>query len=436
MRPRAQLTLALYDAPRAIGRMSARSWRLAGLYLALAVAVLGGLGALLLSLEGGLRRQLFAWVFPAELHAPADLLVDHVLASQTRQVLANALVASSLLVVSLALFRVKERLSHAVELDHGLHGGRPIAEYPLWFQAFEEVRLLALYGAGFVVTFWIGHDPAPWRGALATTLSYLLVFFTWAVDFGAPLLQRHRLRYAQVIRAVFRRPLASFGFGAVFSAPVILTAQLLAHLPDVAPATTVAVVFGVNVLAIVWAAVGGTWLGAALLPDAEAAPRAHPARQALAWLLVLGILAAGAYVATSLALSLRDKSQVLKCRYDVDWTSLSVDTPALGALLTGEVAARVAFDVVITNPNPLDVRVEDNRLVVRDGGLDIAEGRLSPLDVPAGATVATRVGLDARLDVKAFLRGASLDPTRWDVILYLRLDDRFDFPVYLATGDR
>jgi len=436
MRLRAQLTLALYVAPRAIGRLSARSWRLAGLYLLLAAGVLAVLGALLVSLEGGLRRQLIDWVLPVEVHAPASFLVDHVLASQTRQVGANALVAASLLLVSLVLFRVKERLSHAVELDHGLNAGRPIDEYPLWYQAFEEVRLLAVYGAAFIVTFWIGHDPAPWRGTLATVLSYLIVFFTWAVDFGAPILQRHRLRYAQVIRAVFRRPLASFGFGAVFSAPVILTAQLLAHLPDVDPVTTVALVFAVNVLAIVWAAIGGTWLGAALLSDAEAAPRAHPARQALSWILVLAILAGGAYVATSLALSLRDKSQVLKCRYDVDWSSLTVDAPALADLLIGEVASRVAFDVAITNPNELAVRIEENRLVVRDVDLDIAVGRLSPLAVPAGATVRTRVGLDARLDLKAFLRGARLDPARWDVILFLRLDDRFDFPVYLAIGDR
>lgn len=429
-----QLRCAFVDAPRGILRLSARGRRLAALYVGLAVALLGGLGVAVLALEGGARRVLLSWLFPAELHAPADFFVGYVFKSQTRQVLANALVGVTLLVVSLVLFRVKERLSQAVERDADLTGGRELRELRWWQEGLEEVKLTLLYIAAFFVIFWLGHDPAPWRKIASTGLSYLLIFFSYAVDFGAPLPMRHGLRYSQIVKAMLRRPLVTFAFGAVFSAPVIVAAQVVAHVPDLGAGATVGVVFGANVVSIAWAAVGGTWFGARLLPTVETQERSWWPTRVAAWVALLTVVGVGTYAAGNLVVALQGKSQILKCRYSPDWATLKVDKPALGALLGGQVRTQVSFDVVIENPNRLPVRLEDNDLVIADGdGIVIARGRLLPLEVPAGATVRTTVGLAVVLEARALLAGASLNPANWRVTLLVHLDG-FDYPIYLKSG--
>ena len=435
MTPREQLRVAFWAAPRAVTRLSPRGRRLALAYLALGTALLGALAAALLALEGPARRVLLSWLFPTELHAPADFFVAYVFASQTRQVLANALVGLTLALVGLLLFRVKERLSQAVERDADLLGGRPFRELPWWLEAFEEVKLALLYVAAFVVIFWLGHDPAPWRKVLATVASYLFLFFSVAVDFGAPLLMRHGLRYTQIIKAVFARPLASFGFGLVFAAPTVVATQLVAHTSNLGAGPTVALTFGVSLLTIAWAATGGPWLGAALLPRAtRARPSTWPTR-AFAWAAPVAVLAGGGWVGGRLVDVLTSKSQILKCRYTPHWDTLTVDKPSLGALLGGEVATRLAFDLEVHNPNRLPVRIEDNRVEIADGdGLVLARGRLTPFEAPAGATVRFRLGLEARLDAKSVLAGASLNPARWRVTLFLELDEGFEFPIFLAGG--
>ncbi len=421
--------------PVAVARLSARGWRLAGLYLLLAVAVLGGVAALLAATEQSLRRFVFSSVLPLELEVVADFLVQHIFRSQAREVLASASVSGSLVVVSLTLFRVKERLSQSVERDADLLAGEPFDELPMRVEAFEELKLLLLYIASFFAIFALGHGPEPWRDVLASVASTLFVFFTYAVDFGAPLMIRHGVRYSQIIAAVFRRPVAAFGFGAVFSAPALLTARLVAASPDLDPGVALGIVFGVNVLTIVWAAAGGAWLGARLLPVARAARPARAWLVAVTWAALLAILAAGVWISLAVAGSLQAKSQILKCVYDVDWASVRVDKPDLGGLLGGEVAVGIGFDVTIDNPTSVAVEIEDNRLELSDSdGLVLARGALTPLTVAAGERVTPHVALTARLEATSLLRGASLDPRRWRITLYLQVAEDFELPVYLKRA--
>jgi len=348
-------------------------------------------------------------------------------------VLANALVGVTLMVVSLTLFRVKERLSQAVERGSNLTD-RPFRELRWWQEGFEEVKLALLYAAAFFLIFWLGHDPSPWRRVASTVASYVFLFFTYAVDFGAPLLMRHGLRYSQIIKAMLLRPVATFLYGAVFAAPVVIAAQVVAHVPDLGAGATVGIVFAANVLSVTWAAIGGAWLGARLLPCAETRRRSWWPTRVGAWIGLLTVVGLNIYASANLIVALQTKSQILKCSYTPDWSTLKVDKPALGALLGGEVKTRVSFDVTIDNPNPLAVRLEDNDLVVEDpDGLVIARGRLLPLEVPAGGTVTTTVGLAVTVEAKSFLAGASLNPASWRVTLWVHLEG-FDYPIYLKDG--
>jgi hypothetical protein len=135
----------------------------------------------------------------------------------------------------------------------------------------------------------------------------------------------------------------------------------------------------------------------------------------------------------NLGVALKDKSQILKCRYTVDWASVQIDKPGLGGLLKGEVQVGVSFEVEIDNPNALPVRIEKNRLVAEDEGKVIAEGRLAPFEVPANGRSRTRVGLDVTVKASSLLEGASFNPASWGLILYLELTDDFELPIPLAA---
>jgi len=430
-----QLAIALVEAPASLARMSARSWGWLALYVALCGTLLIGVAALAAAHEDTLERALLGFLFPESWHAIVDFLLAFVLEGQAQQVVVNVLLFVTLNLVSLAFFWVKESLSQSYERDLALRRAeddpRPAwREYPIWFQALEEVKWTLVGFALMFVVLWLGHSPEPWRDTAATILSYLVLFFTAAGNFLAPPMQRRRLQYSQIIKAILSRPLLAFGFGAAISLPQVAVLHLVSG--STLPAFfALVVIFAVNVLFIAWSAVAGTHAGLALMPTAAAMGRSRPWTIALAWTAILAILASGGYIATRVGLLLADKSQILKCRYAVDWSTLRFEQPDLGGLLRAEVSVAVAFEVTIDNPTGLPVRLEDNRLVVSDGDVVIATSRLTPLEVPAHGITRTRVGLDAKVRAASILEGASLDPRAWDLTLYVALDGSLELPVYL-----
>lgn len=433
--PARQLAVALFEAPASLARMSARSWAWLALYVALCATLLIGIAALAAAHEDTLERALLGFLFPESWHAIVDFLLAFVLKSQAQQVVVNVLLFVTLNLVSLAFFWAKESLSQSYERDLAVRRGEPDPrsdwrEYPVWFQALEEIKWTLVGFALMFVVLWLGHSPEPWRDTAATVLSYLVLFFTAAGNFLAPPMQRRRLQYAQVIKAILSRPLLAFGFGAAISLPQVAVLHLVSG--STLPAFfALVVIFAVNVVFIAWSAVAGTHAGLALMPTAAATRRSAPWTVALTWAVVFATLAGGGYVATRIGLLLADKSQILKCRYAVDWSTLRFDEPDLGGLLRAEVSVAVSFDVTIDNPNDLPVRLEDNRLVVSDDDVVIATSRLTPLEVPAHGITRTRVGLDAKVRAASILEGATLDPRAWDLTLYVALDDSLELPVYL-----
>ncbi len=424
------------ETPAAPWRLSSAARRLALAYMGCAALIVGVVGTVLLIVGPSVRDALLAEILPPSMHDVGYIVVTTALRTQTFELLANAMVTGSLLVVSLALFPLKEKLSRRVERDHQLDGGRAYQDHPLWFQGLEELKLLLLYVAVFIFLFWLGYDHSPVRKTVAVILSFLFTWFTWAVDFAAPTPQRHRLTYSQVIKAVLRRPLASLGFGALVSAPVVITTHAMSKAKGVDPAVIVAVVFGLNVLAMTWAAIAGTWLGARLIPVAEEQQRSHVITRCLVWLLIVGTIAVGAIIAASVADSLRDKTHVLKCDYDVDWSTVRVSRPALGGLLAGQVDVGLSFDLDINNPTDRDVVLEDSRIALGDSRLQLAEARLQPIRVPAGATSKEHVDLRVSVDAKVLLDGFELNPERWRITLWVTLDNGLDVPIFLKSDAR
>jgi len=431
----AQLFAALVGAPAAPLRLRGRAWGLLLLYVLLAGGVLGGLAALLLTYQEQARAALLGHVLPESWIVVAELLIDRFLAAQTRAVLVNALITGTLVLISVLLFPLKERLGAAFERGSGLTE-RPGRELPLLLQAGQELKLLLLYLALQLSIIWLGYTPDPTRQLAATLLSYLLLFWAFAIDFISPLLQRHGLRYSQILKTLLRHPLAALAFGAFFSAPAVAAGLLVARTPALPLSTAVLALFGANLVSIVWGCLGGTWLGARLLAPAARSRRSGRPARALTWLLLLALLGVNGYVFGAAARSLHRKSQLLKCRYSLVPGSLSLSRPRLASLLQGQLSVGVAFRLQIENPTGFDLAIEDNRLVVRHRESVVAEGSLTPLAVPAGETRVQPVKLTVEARPAVLLRrGRALLQDAWSVTLYLRVAEGVELPVYLRTAE-
>lgn len=449
-------TLDIFRAPAALRRLSGRCWGLFFAYLTAAALLLGVTAALLINNEDRLRALVVAYVLPESWRFAGELLIGYFLSSQAKEVLANAMASGALVLVALVLFPLKEKLSASFEQDAGLTA-EPLDEFPLWLQAFEEIKLALLYVTAFMVIFWIGYHPDPTRKLVASIASYGFLFFSFAIDFIAPLLQRHRLRYSQVIKTLVAHPFAALGFGACFALPAVLVGLWVKTHPQTSFTTTVLLLFAVNVVAIAWAAVAGTWMASQLLAWAKETRRSALPVRLLTWAVVLGAFLASSYVFVSLGQALHHKSQILKCEYSVDWKSIGLDLPQLkkgegeggvtgwlkraassawDALTTGNVEVGAHMTVRIKNPTPFDVRLEKNRVEVKHDGTLIANTSISELAIPAGAAREERVAFKVRLNPKALAKGLELLKNRWAITLYLEIAPRFEFPVYLLTPKR
>jgi len=432
-----QLALAVVEAPTAARRLGRKSAVWLGIYLGAAALILGVVATVILRSRGDLLELALDYVVPADWQFAARLAIDKLFAQQEQLVITNAAITASLLVVQLTLFPLKEQVSATLEEEASLVP-EPVAEHPLWFQAWEEIKLFLALLAAQGTVFWIGYSDDPVRRTIALVASFGVLFSSVAIDFLSPVLQRHRLRYSQIVKTLAMHPVLVLGFGALFALPAIGATALAGRHPEWGFAAQLGVAFGGQVLGIALAAIGGTVAGAPLVLEARARRRSHLAVRVLAWAALLGLLAWNGHRFGAVGRSLHHKSQLLKCEYAIDWDSVRADLPgaldlALG-VKTDKLTIAVGLDVEITNPTSVDVEIERNRLEVRQASQLVAQTQLPTLAVPKGATRTAHLTLPLTVTPSQALRIRELWTTEsWTMTLYLEVADGFEFPIYLLT---
>jgi hypothetical protein len=413
-------------------RLRARSaaWLLA--YVAACAILLGTAAALLERHRHDLVDLLAAYLLPESWRFAARTLVERFLHAQGRQVLVNASVGASLTALSL-LFPIKERLSASFERDARLTR-EPGRGLPLWLQALEEGWLALVFATAQMTIFWIGYPPHPWRKQLALALSWATLFASTGVSFLSPLWQRHRMRYATILKALLMRPFTLFGFGALFALPPVAAGHFaLAHAWPFPRALLL--VAATTVASVAWATLGGTAAAARLFDAARATRAPHLLTRATANLALLALAGANVWLFGAVALSLHHKSQILKCHYRVVPSSLQVDLPELSTVLANDVHVTLRLDLEIENPTAFDVEIEQNRLELRFEGVPVAFTTVTPLAVPAHLSRTAHVELPLAVNLSVLRRGrALLDRDRWSATLYLRVTPDLEFPFYLLTA--
>lgn len=432
-----QLRLAAIEAPLAARKLRARSATWLAVYIAAAAGVLALVGWQLLAHEGELLQLAMDYVVPRDWHFAARTLVHKFFAQQETLVLTNAVIAAALLAVQATLFPIKEQVSAALEHDAQLVA-EPIEEHPLWFQAWEEIKLFLALLAAQASVFWLGYSDDPGRRKLAVVVSFVILAINVGVDFLSPVLQRHKLRYSQIIKTLFAHPILLVGFGALFALPAVGATAVAASHKEWGLPMQVAVAFGGQVLGVALAVLGGTVAGAPLVADARTRKRSHPAVRVTAWLVLVSVLSWNGYRFGAITLSLHHKSQLLKCDYSVDWDSFTAQTPSamdlVAAAQNDKLTIGVSFEVTVENPTSVDVEIEDNRLELRHDTALIATTSLPKGRVPAGTTQRLRVSLPLTITPSQALNIRDLITTKgWALTLYLEVADAFTFPVYVLT---
>lgn len=433
-----QFKLALVDAPTAARRLRKRSSAWLAAYLVAATVVLGIVAWAIIANHEHVLDLLLDYVLPEEWQFASKLVIQQFFAQQEQAVITNAAIVASLMVVQITLFPVKEMVSTALEQDAKLVA-EPIAEHPLLFQMWEEIKLFVFLLVSQGTIFWIGYSTDPGRAILATVLSYTVLFASVAADFMSPVLQRHTLRYSQILKTLLSHPILTFGFGAVFALPAIVAARIAVAHPEWSFTTQLCVSFGAQVIGIALAAIGGTVAAAPLIADARTRKRSHPAARVIAWAVLLGLLAWNSYRFIAVGRSLHHKSQLLKCEYSVDWGSFSAKAPSAfelaSALRKGSVTVGVTFDVTIHNPTTTLVEIEDNTFEVRQNNQLVAETQLPQLSVAPGMTKNVPITLPLTIKPAQVLRIRELITTEgWSMTLFVRVADSFTFPIYVLAA--
>lgn len=385
MSPIRQLHLVL-SSPFAIARGRAAFYVALLAYLCLGLLVFGLCGYLLVENQGAIEQAIMDYLLPTSWHYLSDKLLDFFFESQTKIVLAGMIISSSLVLASIVLFPLKEYCSARFEEDGAYGNARP-REFPLWMQAIEETKLLLLYLTAQSVIFAIGYYPYAWSSWLSSGLSVLFLCFSFGLDLISPTFQRHRIRYTDIVRLLSRKAPLTLLFGSLFAVPVLLIGNHII-LDEALSLTRVAVIlFILNMFVLALAIPAGTHVASQLLPQARV--QKPPDKNAVH--LSYGALAATLLVSGSfhalVALSMHHKSQFLKCDYSIDWQSLQVDMPGLGALLRGEKAAALSFNLRIHNPTRFDLAVEDSVLSFWQRDNLISRTHISAFAVDAGQTV-------------------------------------------------
>jgi hypothetical protein len=432
-----QLTLAAVRAPLASLRLRRRSASWLALYLLACTGILALVAHLIVGHRDDFLSAALTYVLPSEWHSAGKMVVDRFFAAQTQAVITNAAVTISLMIVTL-LFPLKEHVSAVFEEELGLTTD-PVKEHPLWFQGLEELQLMIVMVALQATIFWIGYSDEPWRGTLATVLSYVVLFASVGIDFLTPILQRHYTRYSQSLFTLLRHPLLLFLFGALFSMPAIAATTVASSHPEWAFSTQLAVSFGGQLLGVTLAVLGGTVAGAPLIEHAQARRVPPLFVRVLGYAAIVGLIGWNVQRYGAVGRSLHHKTQILKCEYAVDWSSFSADLPStldlIAAARTGQITIAGRFSVLVHNPTTVDVEIEDNRLELRQKSQLVATTSLPRGKVPAGATQKLDLSLPLTVNAREVTRIRELITTEgWTLTLFLHVADNFDFPVYILSA--
>lgn len=370
------------------------------LYLGVGLAIFGACSFLGITYQDVIYQALLDYIFPSSWHSAAELIVDFFFESQSKIVLAGLISSGSLVMASLLLFPLKENCSAAYEKAMGLPNG-PGKELPLWIQGIEEGKLLLLYVTSQMVILAIGYYPFIYTQIIAEILSVVFLAFTFGIDFIAPTLQRHGIKYNAVIRLLLKRFLSTILWGAFYALPILYLGKYLLSQEELTLIEVSSAIFGINLLFLSFAIASGTYIASALVPKAKLIPPISVPLKKSAYLIIGILFTAGLIFHGRIFMSIHHKSQVFKMNYDISWKDVDIKMDSIFTLFKEQGEIAINFPLQVSNPTAYDFELEDSFIIIKQADREIAHMAVSRLIVPAGKQVIQHMHTDIRITGKS-----------------------------------
>lgn len=406
-------------SPLSIRLGSGRFYRYLALYLLVGSAIFGGFSYFLLTHQDWLKQQVVDYLLPQSWQSISARIIDFFFDSQTKTVLIGMILNGSLVMASIILFPIKERCSFLFEQDLQKNHSSA-SELPLWLQALEETKLLFLYITAQSIIFAIGYYPYPWCSWLSSILSMLFLCFSFGLDFISPTLQRKRVKYNIIIKWLAQKWLLTMCFGAIFALPGIYIGQWIFSQEKIGLMNTAAILFAINLIMLTLAIPAGTLVATQLTQSSSAPNPFSPSQRQAAYTFLFVTLILSGSLHTLVARSMHRKSQILKCEYSIDWSSLNFQAPQLSQFLRGEKSAQLRFNLEIHNPTTYDFAVEDSLLSVWHNEKLVSSTKVKAFQVSSGATTLQPMHFTTHLDING-LADLSTLTQHWKVQLEFQL---------------
>ncbi len=405
------------------------------IYLAIGMVVFAVVFYLLLINQDSMKQAILAYLFPQSWQSISEKLFLFFFESQSKQVLGNLILSSSLIIASIFLFPLKEAYSATVEKELNYPNGKPL-EFPLWMQGLEETRLFLFYATTQLGILWLGYYPYEWTNILSVVLSYLFLFYTFALDNISPTLQRHRLKYSKINKLLGKNNGVALIFGALYSAPALILSQWILRIESLSLLQVSSILFVFNLAFIAISIPAGTQIATELLKEA---PTVAP---------VTRLFARRAYIAMSLLLvvesllharlvqSLHHKSQVLKAEYSVDFGSFDFDYSSADESPEDRSIGTVSFDLDIDNPSRFDIVFENSRVFIKKNDRLVSDIAITGFSVPAGESKSVTMKFSSQSDFSNVTLGAIRTIfDGWSIELHLQLFPGIPFIVNVMSAN-
>ncbi len=412
-----QLRIAILDGLLSLRFFNRTALVWGGLYIVATIIIFALFISGLIHYQEPLKAALLDYLFPKSWHGISEQLADFLFESQTKIVLGNLILSGSLVLASITLFPLKEKYSAEFE-KAGRYNNGLVNEFPLRMQAMEEVKLFLLYLTAQSVILWIGYYPFKITTLVANCLSYLFLFFTFGLDFIAPTLQRHQIKYALMIKYLTRHPLIALGFGTLFSLPLVLISPFIFELADLDFIEITAALLFLNIAFLAVAVPVGTHIASQLLLNLKQTTPPTRRHVRIAYVLMSLLLASTLFLHSRLVISLHHKSQLLKAEYNLDWSSINFKLPSFSDLTSGQALSNFSIDIVIKNPTQFDIIIEPSELHISQKQQRIAKLNLSGFALSSGETkrVTLQIDSDSNLSKVSDFNSITED---WNVDMYI-----------------
>ena len=378
-----QFKLIFLTAPKSLSLFRRASVHWLIIYFLLALVLFGLFSSLLINNQENIRNLLLDYFFPQSWHELSFRLGNFLFESQAKVVIGNLIISGSLVFASVFLFPIKEKYSAQFELDAKLENGQ-IKEFPILYQALEEIKLFLLYLTAQSVILWVGYYPYSWTSWLSIFLSYLFLFFTFSLDFISPTLQRHRVKYSLILKLLTSHPILSLAFGVSFSLPTIFISQYIFTIESLTLIEISSMILLFNIMFFALAIPVGTTIASHLLKITKQITPYTKKTMLWGYSTATILLISGLYLHGQLVMSLHKKSQVLKANYAIDWSSFDYRASDLSKIFSAESTSHLSFDLVITNPTQFDIDIEESQIFIFNNSETISQIDLVGFNIPAG----------------------------------------------------